>query len=176
MDRIIRRMHPKKCLIVLCIICFMFLLFNFLAFKRTEFYLIRIENDSSRGTFVSNDFWNVTDRPVLANGHIGFVPFGDSIYMNGLYNGYKGDSHRARIPNYANVQFEPCTRDANDSKTCSYEFDIYNGVFRTQVQLNDGLFDVEHIQYAHRYHETAVVNQIRLKRNKILMGNGKERP
>lgn len=147
-------MQSKKCFILL-------LLF---AFDRIS----RIKSQSaSRGVFVSNNFWNVNDKPVLANGHVGFIPYGDSIYMNGLYNGLKGDSHRARIPNYRNIQFEPCTQSANDSKTCSYALDIYNGVFRTQVQLNDGDFLVEHIQYAHRYYETALVNQIRLKRNQV---------
>lgn len=128
-----------------------------------------IESESKRSIFTSTDFWNVVDKPVLANGHIGFVPYGDSISMNGLYNGFKGDSHRASIPNYANVQFEPCTEQStNNVELCTYALDIYNGVFRTEIQLNDGSVSVEHIQYAHRYHETALINQIRLTRNSIL--------
>lgn len=121
--------------------------------------------ESKNGIFESSNFWNVDDKPVMANGHVGFVPYADAMTMNGLYNGYKGKSHRARIPNYANIQFEPCTRQTN-SERCSYALDIYNGVFRTQTQLNVQ-FDVEHIQYAHRYYETAVVNHIRLKRSSV---------
>lgn len=126
----------------------------------------KVNGKIANGIFESENFWDVADKPVMANGHIGFVPYGESIYMNGLYNGYKGESHRARIPNNANIQFEPCTRETNvtSAHKCSYALDIFNGIFRTQSQLNDGLFTVEHIQYAHRFYDTAIVNHIRLKR------------
>lgn len=150
-------MHLKNCL--------------FLWFLCTVHRSIHIKSESKRGIFESTDFWNVIDKPVLANGHIGFVPYGNSIYMNGLYNGFKGDSHRARIPNHANVQLTPCSQHRKDSEECSYALDIYNAYFRTSVELMDGLFTAEHIQYAHRYHKTALVNQIRLKRNHILTEN-----
>lgn len=52
--------------------------------------------------------------PVLANGHIGLTVFSDSIYMNGLYNGRKGLSHRARIPNYSNIQIKNCASHFDD--------------------------------------------------------------
>lgn len=125
------------------------------------------ESIAEDGVFESSNFWNIENKPVMANGHIGFVPYSDSVYMNGFYTGYRGESHRARIPNYANIQFEPCTQQASETDViCSYALDIFNGVFRTQVQLEEGIFTVEQIQYAHRYYETAVVNHIRLKRNK----------
>lgn len=131
------------------------------------------------GVFESKNYWdiNILNKPVMSNGHIGFIPYGDSIYMNGLYNGYKDNSHRARIPNYGNVQFEPCTRAHFQTTTeCSYALDIYGGVFRTSVNLSDGQFNVEHIQYAHRYYDTAMVNQIKIKRQNMSNGpkNGKK--
>lgn len=129
------------------------------------FLLAFVKCERNRGIFESADYWNVTDRPVMANGHIGFVPYGDSVYMNGFYNGFKGDSHRARIPNYANVQFNPCSERNHRNSTCSYTLDINDGVFRTRTQLHDGQFTVVQTQYAHRYYETALVNQIHLKRN-----------
>lgn len=119
------------------------------------------------GIFESTNYWDVIDKPVMANGHIGFIPYGDSIYMNGLYNGLKGNSHRARIPNFGSLQFEPCSRNANGKTAlkCTYALDIYGGVFRTSVQLNDGRFGVKHLQYAHRYYDTAIVNHIKIRRN-----------
>lgn len=134
---------------------------------------------STNGVFESTNYWEVIDKPVMSNGHIGFVPYGESVYMNGLYTGREDNSHRARIPNYANIQFEPCSRASkvysNGSGTCSYALDIFNGVFRTQTNSRDGLFTVEQIQYVHRYFETAIVNHIRLERGVVSDGraNGK---
>lgn len=34
----------------------------------------------------------------VANGFIGHVVYGENIYVNGVYNGAAGVSHRARIP------------------------------------------------------------------------------
>lgn len=170
-------MRQKCCVILLFLIAFHAIIVLITLYNSIDETIHNtIESESKRVAFTSNDFWNVSDKPVLANGHIGFIPYGDSIYMNGLYNGPKGDSHRARIPNYANVRFEPCIqRSINNVEVCAYELDISNGLFRTQVQLNNGSVCVEHIQYAHRHHETALVNHIRLKRNSILTekGNGK---
>lgn len=140
-------------------------------------WLMNVNCEEIDGIFESSDYWNVIDKPVMSNGHIGFVPYGNSIYMNGLYtgHGHKGNSHRARLPNYGYMQFEPCSPETNfvGSAKCSYALDINNGVFRTKTSLSDGQFTVEQFQYAHRYYETAIVNQIRLKRNKVSSSNGK---
>ncbi|CAF3978048.1 unnamed protein product [Rotaria sp. Silwood2] len=42
----------------------------------------------------------------VGNGHVATVIFSDFIYMNGLYNGVNGTSHRARIPSIHNWQFK----------------------------------------------------------------------
>lgn len=142
-----------------------------LVFSELNYFFNTVNGKIANGIFESKNFWDVIDKPVMANGHIGFVPYGESIYMNGLYNGYKGESHRARIPNNANIQFEPCNRETDVSSQtnhkCSYALDIFNGIFRTQAQLSDGRFTVEHIQYAHRFYDMALVNHIRLKRNAV---------
>lgn len=142
------------------------MLLQFLIANVLSFGISCSQSGTKNGIFESSNFWMVDNKPVLSNGHIGVVPYGESVYMNGLYNGYEGNSHRAKIPNYGNVQFDPCTPNAPKvSETCSYALDIYDGLFRTRVQVNGGAFTVEQIQYAHRYHETAIVNHIRLKRN-----------
>lgn len=131
------------------------------------------ESNSENGfsVFESNYFWNVSDKPVMSNGHVGFVPYGDSIFMNGLYNGHQDTAHRARIQNYANLQFYPCSERVYNfgltPKSCSYRLDIYNGIFKTKAKLLNNLLCIEHTQYAHRYYEKAIANHIRLKRNQI---------
>ncbi len=54
-----------------------------------------------------SDFW-----PSIGNGYLGTVVHSPEVYMNGLYNGRHGDSHRAAIPSTVSVQFagtEPAT-------------------------------------------------------------------
>jgi len=37
--------------------------------------------------------------PSIGNGHIGMVVYSEYVFMNGLYNGFWIQSHRAAIPN-----------------------------------------------------------------------------
>ena len=39
----------------------------------------------------------------VGNGHVATVVDSDTVYMNGLYNGGRGESHRARIPSRINI-------------------------------------------------------------------------
>lgn len=115
----------------------------------------------------TDDYFNVKDKPVLGNGHVAYVPFTDSIYMNGLYNGVNESTHRARIPNYANIYFDRCgsfTSDLNKLR-CKYELDMQFAVFRTKADFENGTISVEHIQYAHRYYDSVIVNMFKLWRN-----------
>lgn len=147
-------------------------------FPRQTIYTRSIKENiiinKSNTIFETNNYATVTDKPVLANGHIGYIPYSDSIYMNGLYNGYKGDSHRARIPNYANIYFEQCNGyESNSNLSCTFGLDIQRGLFQTQAKFNNGDYVVEQIQYTHRYYDTVIVNQITLKRNTVNR-NGKK--
>lgn len=114
--------------------------------------------------FKSSTYFDVDEKPVLANGHIGYVPFGDSIYMNGLFNGYiKTNSHRARIPNFANIYFEGCgSAHPADKSRCSYKLDVQQALFQTNADFLDGNVTVQHTQYAHRYFDRIIVNTIEL--------------
>lgn len=123
--------------------------------------------------FEANTYFDVLVKPVLANGHVGYVPFSDSIYMNALFNGHiKTTSHRARIPNFANIYFESCgsARTANESR-CLYKLDAQRAFFRTNADFLEGKVTVEHIQYAHRYYDQVIVNTIGMKR-KTAVANG----
>lgn len=44
------------------------------------------------------------EMPSVGNGQLATVIYTDTIYMNGLYNGGLGESHRARIPSQINIR------------------------------------------------------------------------
>lgn len=42
--------------------------------------------------------------PSIGNGQLATGVYTDTVYMNGLYNGELGESHRARIPSQINIR------------------------------------------------------------------------
>lgn len=40
----------------------------------------------------------------VGNGHLATIVYSETVFMNGLFNGERGDSHRARIPSRINVR------------------------------------------------------------------------
>lgn len=65
-------------------------------------------------------------RPTLGNGHIATVVYTDTIYMNGLYNGLRVFSHRARIPSTCAIKIVSTTTRITKS---SYSLDIEKGAY-----------------------------------------------
>ncbi|CAG2204494.1 ATHL1 [Mytilus edulis] len=84
-------------------------------------------------------------RPTLGNGHIATVVYTDTIYMNGLYNGLRVFSHRARIPSTCAIEVVSTTTRITKS---SYSLDIEKGMF-IEVRSGPG-FKIELKRYAHR--------------------------
>ena len=102
--------------------------------------------------------------PTLSNGHLGFTLFSDSIYMNGLYNGKGGLSHRARIPNWSNVQLANCaSRNINNTQNCNFTLNTKSGYFMVEYYVADQ-FKVIHLIYAHRFYNRAIINQFFIHR------------
>jgi len=95
--------------------------------------------------------------PVLSNGHLGVQIRSDSIYMNGLYNGKLGLSHRARIPNYSNIQIE-IINHKNAIHTVEYLLNVKYNYFKTIITI--GNYKIIHLLYVHRYYNRAIINQI----------------
>ncbi|XP_053665201.1 protein-glucosylgalactosylhydroxylysine glucosidase-like [Anopheles marshallii] len=101
--------------------------------------------------------------PTLANGNIGFVAYGSYVHLNGVYNGLGGKSHRARIPNYGNIQLMTCSPEsASVSPSCTYQLDMKEGKFVTVDE--NGAYRVVHEMYPHRYYDTVLVNRVRVQR------------
>lgn len=94
----------------------------------------------------------------IGNGHISTNVFSDSVYMNGLYNGREGESHRATIPSYANIRLDSnFTQHFFDSV---YSLDTTEGAFKVK-QVRGGSIVLQRI-YAHRYYTRAIVNQFQV--------------
>ncbi|XP_053673426.1 protein-glucosylgalactosylhydroxylysine glucosidase-like [Anopheles nili] len=102
--------------------------------------------------------------PTLANGHLGFVVYGDSVHLNGVYNGLKGVSHRARIPNFANIQLFNCSSLLAQPKNCHYQLDMRTGKFRTTLEDPAGGYRVQHEVYPNRHFDQTIVNRVYIKR------------
>jgi protein-glucosylgalactosylhydroxylysine glucosidase len=96
--------------------------------------------------------------PTLSNGHLGFTVLSEDVYMNGLYNGHCGLSHRARIPNFGNILLADCK-----TQECSYTLNARLGYFMVKLVV-ENQFSATHLIYAHRFHNRALVNQIHIQR------------
>ncbi|CAK1602766.1 unnamed protein product [Parnassius mnemosyne] len=96
--------------------------------------------------------------PSIGNGHIATNVFSDTVYMNGLYNGYKGKSRRARIPAWANIRLNSTLTDHPYSPV--YSLDTKQGVFTVTVDRDRSV--VTQRIYAHRFYTRAIVNQIQV--------------
>ncbi|XP_039444397.1 protein-glucosylgalactosylhydroxylysine glucosidase-like [Culex pipiens pallens] len=103
-------------------------------------------------------------RPTLANGNLGFVAYGDSVHMNGVFNGVGPLSHRARIPNFANVQLQACADSFLVTTGCTYQLDMQKGMFRTIYNDPAGEYYVIHDVYPSRYLHKTIVNRVRIQR------------
>ena len=97
--------------------------------------------------------------------------------MNGLYNGKKGLSHRASIPNYANIKIanshdhnfsqgdDHQNDDADKRSNFMYRLDTYNGLFEVNIVEPANGYEVRHFIYPHRYYSRAIVNLIEIHRH-----------
>lgn len=122
--------------------------------------------------------------PCLSNGHLGFTVFGDSIYVNGVYNGKRGNSRRARLPNWLNLSAEVVQIDDYSSlletTDIEYELNLYQGYFQwsqtVNVTSNIALNSLQSIilkqrVYAHRFFNRALIYELFVQRIQNITGN-----
>ncbi|KAM7351711.1 protein-glucosylgalactosylhydroxylysine glucosidase isoform 1-T1 [Cochliomyia hominivorax] len=101
--------------------------------------------------------------PSLSNGHLGLTVFGDSIYMNGVYNGFKGDSRRARLPNWLNVSahiLNDQTKMYYQPENIEYTLNLYEGVFQWIEEYKNLKISIKQRVYAHRYFNRALIYEM----------------
>lgn len=106
--------------------------------------------------------------PTLSNGHIGFTVLSNEVFMNGLYNGRAGLSHRARIPNFTNILLENCLKPNHNQQqkhdeTCNFSLNMHHGYFMAKLVVADQ-FIATHLIYPHRYRDRVLINQLHIQR------------
>ncbi|XP_065358226.1 protein-glucosylgalactosylhydroxylysine glucosidase [Calliphora vicina] len=101
--------------------------------------------------------------PSLSNGHLGFTIFGDAIYMNGVYNGQKGNSRRARLPNWLNITagiLNTQTKTYFQPDNIEYTMNLYEGVYEWMEYYKLFNLVLKQRVYAHRYFNRALICEI----------------
>ncbi|XP_064602708.1 protein-glucosylgalactosylhydroxylysine glucosidase-like [Liolophura sinensis] len=102
-------------------------------------------------------------RPGIGNGQVATVVYSDSIYMNGLYNGFHSDSHRARIPAFCSVQITGVNPPAEFHRT--YSLNVSTGIFTETIK--GAYFQVDLKMYAHRRVRELLVSELWIRRSDI---------
>ncbi|XP_045763177.1 protein-glucosylgalactosylhydroxylysine glucosidase [Maniola jurtina] len=97
--------------------------------------------------------------PSVGNGHLATNVFSDTVYMNGLYNGRRGESRRARIPAWANIRLNSTL--TNHPYSPVYSLDTKHGVFQVSVDRDRSV--VTQRIFAHRFYTRSIVNQIKVE-------------
>lgn len=95
----------------------------------------------------------------IGNGHVATDVFSDTVYMNGLYNGERGESHRARVPAWCNIQL--MLNDTITTEKPLYTLNTAVGAFIVNVETEG--WAVEQRIYAHRFYTRAIINQFVVK-------------
>ncbi|CAG0896103.1 unnamed protein product [Cyprideis torosa] len=113
---------------------------------------------------ISDDPWIFTTTTLpsdgrlvasVGNGHLGTTLFSGDIFVNGLYNGVRGESHRARIENWNNIKVSIRGEDL-DSET--FSLNTRTGTF-TQT-LNTSERSLEVVTMAHRFYTRSLITLI----------------
>ncbi|XP_061397704.1 protein-glucosylgalactosylhydroxylysine glucosidase [Musca vetustissima] len=106
--------------------------------------------------------------PSLSNGHLGFTVFGDAIFVNGVYNGQKGNSRRARLPNWINIS--ATIYEANNSildpmhNNITYVMNLSDGYFQWSTNMTDRGIVLQQRVYAHRFYNRALIYELLVER------------
>lgn len=66
--------------------------------------------------------------PYVGNGHLATTVYSDTIYINGVYNGNYGNSHRARVPNLHGLYIKPSHYEENFLNK-NYSMDFGSGEY-----------------------------------------------
>ncbi|KAM9815942.1 protein-glucosylgalactosylhydroxylysine glucosidase isoform 1-T3 [Syngnathus typhle] len=96
--------------------------------------------------------------PPLANGLLGWRVYNSTMHMGGVYNGERGECHRADLPCPLAVTVE--TEEAGPN---SYSLDAHTGVFTNT--LTSPSVTVSQSFYSHRYFSNLMVMEIVLVRH-----------
>ncbi|XP_064644748.1 protein-glucosylgalactosylhydroxylysine glucosidase-like [Lineus longissimus] len=102
----------------------------------------------------TNGSINFRLMPEVGNGHIGHVPFSDTVYMSALYNGQGGNSHRARIPAYCAFEMDFSDFRLNDGDIVNqYSLNVQKGFFEMVSTIRSRYLNISQKVYAHAHEQ-----------------------
>ena len=96
--------------------------------------------------------------PVLSNGFLGTSAKNNSVYLNGMYSGLQGRSHRVRIPSMTAIDAYIST-ESLDTKTCS--LDCRKGAYITETITPNAIISQRF--FVHRRLKNIIINEIRVQ-------------
>ena len=120
--------------------------------------------DDQRFVF-STDQWLDKDTfyPDIGNGFLGTQLFSDSIFISGMFNGWRGSSHKARIQQYLPYTMVPPSVQSGRSETTEdfrISVNMYDGITSLTSKLTEDDVTVEQLFYAHRSQPNLLVTEI----------------
>lgn len=119
---------------------------------------------SNTHLFEAASILDARQLPALANGHLGYLPYTDTVHLTGLYSGAPNSTWRSRVPNYGRLQYEFCGPYTQGAEACRFTFDARRALFRTQSMHQANQFQVELLNYPHRVFDHTIVNHLTIRR------------
>lgn len=178
MSMVNRRTSTGSCVVIACAVCLTTLLGYTLhgsnkTYEKYQHYEQEEQDFVIQSSYLSSD---EAFDPTVANGYLGYRIYSDTIYVNGLYNGAGGDTHRARIPGtlpYADTEkavVRELYSDIEEKSSRNYttnitlKLDMKNGVFTQRSEISrefEGpICHVTQKWYAHRLVSHLLVTEI----------------
>jgi hypothetical protein len=97
--------------------------------------------------------------PVLSNGFLGTSAKNNSVYLNGMYSGLQGRSHRVRIPSMTAIDAYITTDLSSDTKT--FSLDCRKGAYITETITPNAIISQRF--FVHRRLKNIIINEIRVQ-------------
>ena len=98
--------------------------------------------------------------PSVGNGHLATNVFSDTIYINGVFNGYLGESHRARVRSLFASDWT-IESDQCDDSVKTYRLDMEQAVLEEEISCGDEYRATMRV-YAHAQLDRVLVTELSL--------------
>ncbi|XP_060072816.1 protein-glucosylgalactosylhydroxylysine glucosidase-like [Ylistrum balloti] len=103
---------------------------------------------------------DAASMPTIGNGYIATLVHSDTMYVDGVYNGYNGTSHRARLRSTSSINITDFSFPVTYRK---YSLDVGRGMYVEEYTSDD--VRVEMNMYAHQWMNRLLVTEISVVNN-----------
>jgi len=102
--------------------------------------------------------------PSVGNGHLGHTIYRDAVFVNGIYSGELGWSHRARFPAVHESNFTvQSTTSSCTIGTWTHTLNLRDGTFTQRISFQG--VNITYLVYAHQFYNRILVTELTLERN-----------